>query len=45
MDFEPICETEKDPLTRRTDLGLLRGRGEEVGGTGSSGLVDANYHI
>ena len=29
----------------RTDLWLPRGRREEVGWTGSLGLVDTNYHI
>ena len=42
---ELIYKTETDSETQRTDLWLPRGRGEEVGSTGSLGLVDANYYI
>ena len=38
---ELIYRTETDSQTWRTDLWLPRGRREEVGWTGSLGLVDA----
>ena len=44
---ESIDKTETD--SQRTDmenrLVVARGRGEEVGWTGSLGLVDVNYYI
>ena len=40
---ELIYKTETDPQTYRTDLWLPREVGE--GGSGSLGLVDANYSI
>ena len=42
---EHICKTETHSQTQRTDLWLPRGRGEEMGQTGSLGLVGANYYI
>ena len=42
---EPLYETETDSQTQRTDLWLPRGRGEEMGWTGTLGLVDANYYF
>ena len=42
---ELISKTETDSQTWRAELWLPRGDGEGMGGTGSSGLVDANYYI
>ena len=39
---EAIYKTETDSWTQRTELWLPRGSGEEVGGTGSLELVDAD---
>ena len=40
--IEPTYKTETDSQTHRTDLWLLRGRGEGEEKTGSLGLADAN---
>ena len=42
---EPIYKREIDSQTYRTDLWLPSRRGAREGGTGSMGLVDANYYI
>ena len=42
---EPIYKTETDSQIWRIDLWLPRGRREEVGWTGSLGLVVASYYI
>ena len=41
---DPICKTETDLGHRKQTCGCQR-RGKEAGGTGSLGLVDANYYI
>ena len=41
---EPVYRRETNSQTWRADLWMPRGRaGEGVGGTGSLGLIDANY--
>ena len=42
---EPIYKTETYSSTWRTDLWLPRRSEEGLGGTGSLGLIDANYDI
>ena len=41
---EPVCKTETDSQTQRTDSWLPRGKREEMGWTGSLRLVDKNYY-
>ena len=40
---KPIYKTGTDSWTQRRDLWMPRETGEEMGWTGSLGLVDANY--
>ena len=40
-----LSTKQKDTPRHREHVWLPRGRGEEVGWTGSLGLVDANYYI
>ena len=41
---EPLYETETDPQTQRTDLGLPRGRGSGEEANRSLRSADANYY-
>ena len=42
---EPIYETETESLTKRTDWGLPRGKGEGERWSGSLRLADVSFHI